>query len=79
MILVIALVLTSVIGLFYYLRVIITLYSVPTTATGESVAVRETPLAAGAVLFALTVLLIWLGVYPVPLMRLIEATVASLS
>jgi len=79
LILVIALVLTSVVGLFYYLRVIMTLYSLPTTARGESVAPRETPLAAGAVLFALTVLLVWLGVYPEPLMRLIEITVARLS
>jgi NADH-quinone oxidoreductase subunit N len=79
LILVIALVLTSVIGLFYYLRVIMTMYSARATAPGEVVAARETPLAAGVVLFALTVLLLWLGVYPVPLMRLIEATVASLS
>jgi NADH-quinone oxidoreductase subunit N len=79
LILVIALVLTSVIGLFYYLRVIMTMYSAPATAPGAVVAARETPLAAGVVLFALTVLLLWLGVYPVPLMRLIEATVASLS
>jgi len=79
LILVIALVVTSVVGLFYYLRVIMTLYSLPTTAKGESVAARETPLAAGVVLFALTALLVWLGVYPTPLMRLIEMTVARLS
>jgi NADH:ubiquinone oxidoreductase subunit 4 (subunit M) len=39
----------------------------------------ETSFGVGAVLFALTVLLVGLGVYPAPLMQLIEVTVARLS
>ena len=37
---------------------------------------RDWVLAAGVVLTALTVLVIWLGVYPAPLVRLIQALVA---
>lgn len=78
-ILVSVLVLTSVIGLFYYLRVIITMYALPTAGSEESAIVPETSFGVGVVLFALTVLLVWLGVYPAPLMQLIEVTVARLS
>ena len=79
-VLVTTLVVTSVIGLFYYLRVIVTMYSLPTVgAVEEAGRGRETSLAAGVVLVALTVLLVWLGVYPVTLMDIIEVTVARLS
>jgi NADH-quinone oxidoreductase subunit N len=79
-VLVATLVVTSVIGLFYYLRVIMTMYSLPKAgAVEEAGRGRETSLAAGVVLLALTVLLVWLGVYPVTLMDIIEVTVARLS
>ncbi|MBI4964401.1 MAG: NADH-quinone oxidoreductase subunit N [Desulfomonile tiedjei] len=78
--LVTALVITSVIGLFYYLRVIVTMYAMPAASrTVPASPARETSLAAGVVLLVLTVLLVWLGVYPLPLMQLIETTVARLS
>jgi NADH-quinone oxidoreductase subunit N len=79
-VLVATLVVTSVIGLFYYLRVIITMYSLPKAgAVEEPDRGRETSLVAGVVLLALTVLLVWLGVYPVTLMDIIEVTIARLS
>jgi NADH-quinone oxidoreductase subunit N len=68
--LILILVISSVIGLFYYLRVVITMY-----ARGRQEAPRAEPDAFGgsyAVLMALTILLLWLGVYPVPLLNVIR-------
>ena len=68
--LVLILVITSVVGLFYYLRVVITMY-----ARVRQEAPRAEPNAFGgsyAVLMALTILLLWLGVYPVPLLNVIR-------
>ena len=72
-VLVIALVITSAVGLFYYLRVVVAMFS-----QAESEASPRISLPAGAVLTALTVLLIWLGAYPAPLMRWIQAAVSGL-
>jgi NADH-quinone oxidoreductase subunit N len=75
--LVITLVLTSTIGLYYYTRLIVALF-VP--ASGDA---RETlPAATGGtalgVLAGLTVFLIVFGVYPAPLIHLIEYVVSTL-
>ncbi|HWZ31779.1 MAG TPA: NADH-quinone oxidoreductase subunit N [Bryobacteraceae bacterium] len=74
--LIIVLVLTSVIGLFYYLRIVITLFS----------AVPEHPSSAqrlawgsAIVLGGLAALLVWFGVYPAPLLGLIRATIGGLN
>jgi NADH-quinone oxidoreductase subunit N len=74
---VIALVVGSVIGLFYYLRVIITLYM---PVTGPPVAEPAVvPKAGGATIAALALVLIWLGIYPTPIVHLIQiATVQVL-
>ena len=74
--LVIVLVLTSVIGLFYYLRIVVTLFSAVTE--------RESPtqrLGWGSALIfgGLAFLLIWLGVYPAPLLNLIRVTIGGLN
>ena len=60
--LVIVLVATSAIGLFYYLRVIITLYKRP--AEGVPAMTEKTTVAGGIVLAALVALLLWMGIYP---------------
>ncbi len=67
--LILILVITSVIGLFYYLRVVITMY-----ARVQEEAPHAEPHAIGGsyVLVALTILLVWLGVYPVPLLHVIR-------
>jgi len=68
--LILILVISSVIGLFYYLRVVITMY-----ARVRQEAPRAEPKAFGGsytVLIALTILLLWLGVYPVPLLNVIR-------
>src|SRR5262249_33483101 len=71
-VLMLVLVLTSVAGLFYYLRILVTLYSAPAEYPAP------TPrLATGSafVLGALATLLIWFGIYPTPLVDLIRMTV----
>ena len=76
--LVVILVINSAIGLYYYLRVIIALYSHP--KEGESGAIPAAKpafsLAGSVVLAALTLVLIWLGVYPAPLVHVIQVMVA---
>ena len=67
--LILILVISSVIGLFYYLRVVVTMY-----ARVREEAPRAEPNAIGGsyVLVALAILLVWLGMYPVPLLNVIR-------
>jgi NADH-quinone oxidoreductase subunit N len=67
-----ALVAGSVIGLFYYLRVIV-IMATP-VAEAEAVDFQTVPWTGGATLAALTFILIWLGLYPAPLISLIRLT-----
>jgi NADH-quinone oxidoreductase subunit N len=70
--LVVVLVLTSGIGLFYYLRVILPMYE-RTSGEEEPVALSPSvPVAGGVVVAGLTLLLVWLGVLPAPVMELIR-------
>ena len=72
---IIILVITSVAGLFYYLRIVVALFSdAPEHAVSLQVASQP-----GLALMALAILLIWLGVYPSPLLNLIQATVSRLN
>lgn len=66
--LVVALVVSSAIGLFYYLRIVQTLYREPEKETPE----RPIPASGGAVLACLSVALVWFGVFPGPVLALIE-------
>ncbi len=68
--LVIILVVSSIIGLFYYLRIVAVMYASPESGATKT-GLRASSLAGG-VLGALTVLLVWLGIYPEPLLRLIR-------
>jgi len=67
--LILILVISSVIGLFYYLRVVVTMF-----ARVRQEAPRAEPHAIGGsyVLVGLTILLVWLGVYPVPFLNVIR-------
>jgi NADH-quinone oxidoreductase subunit N len=82
--LVLVMAVNSVIGLFYYLRIVVTLFR---QAEGEAsgAAAREVPvrregvpLMAALALSALTVLLAGLGVYPGPVIELIRSLVAGI-
>jgi NADH-quinone oxidoreductase subunit N len=72
---VITLVVGSALGLYYYLRIIVTMYQQP---AAEPVVSRPSlPLAGGLVLGLLALLLVWLGVYPAPLLDVIRAALAQ--
>lgn len=74
---VIALIVGSVIGLFYYLRVIVAICTpAPEGATAYAGTV---PMVGGATLVALTLMLFGLGVYPTPLVHLIQLTAAQIA
>src|SRR5262249_20690440 len=71
---IIILVIASAIGLFYYLRIIVAIYS----RNGEELAAERMAAAGAATLAGLTVILIWLGVHPRPWLDLIGRTVRLL-
>jgi NADH-quinone oxidoreductase subunit N len=74
-VLVLALVINSAIGLYYYLRVVVTLYSQSEAEPADAtpfVSMRGLPLAGAAALAVLVLLLVLLGVYPDPLIALIQ-------
>jgi NADH-quinone oxidoreductase subunit N len=79
--LIIILVVTSVAGLFYYLRVVVALYSAPLELTTAQVLSVDQRGAWSDVLMlaVLAILLIWFGVYPTPLLHVIRTTMAALS
>jgi NADH-quinone oxidoreductase subunit N len=68
---VIALVVGSIIGLFYYLRIIVMLYA----PAAEMAAARGVVQRAGSATIAVLVLaLLWLGIYPTTIVHLIQIT-----
>jgi NADH-quinone oxidoreductase subunit N len=72
--LIVILVVTSVAGLFYYLRIVVALFSDPL----EHAAPLEVLSRCGVLVLAvLAVLVIWLGVYPGPLLDLIRISLAG--
>jgi len=73
--LVIVLVINSAIGLFYYLRIIGAVYAHPEEGTAAKPALS---LSGSAALVGLTLSLIWLGVYPGPVIEIIKKTIQSL-
>jgi NADH-quinone oxidoreductase subunit N len=75
--LVIILVVNSAIGLFYYLRVIAVMYVQLPVRDEVSVPVSFLPLAGSAVLAVLALSLIWLGVYPAPVIEIIRKAIAA--
>ena len=76
--LVVVLVIGSAIGLYYYLRIVVAMYLQPQPEQAAPAVLPAWPLAGSLVLAALTLLLVWLGVYPAPLLSVIQAAAASL-
>jgi len=70
--LILILAITSVAGLFYYLRIVVALYSVPP----ERVFMRVTSRSGVFLVAALSILLIWYGIYPTSLLKLVRTTAA---
>jgi NADH-quinone oxidoreductase subunit N len=74
--LIVILVVTSVAGLFYYLRIVVMLYSAPPEpATPLQMIARS----GTYILVGLAILLIWFGVYPAPLLDLIRRSMEVLN
>lgn len=71
------LVVSSAIGLFYYLRIVASMYQ--STEEGAALPALPTPAALGSVTLAvIAAAVIWLGVYPVAVINLIRSAVSSL-
>jgi NADH:ubiquinone oxidoreductase subunit 2 (subunit N) len=64
----------------YYLRIVVTMYAaLPQRETGrEPLSVPSSSLVGSITLVTLTIGLLWLGVYPAPIIHAIRLTVASL-
>jgi NADH-quinone oxidoreductase subunit N len=70
------LVVASTIGLFYYLRVVAIMYSTPLSDVAPA---SRITFASAAVVAILTMILVWLGVYPAPLLEWIrQAPIAGI-
>ena len=74
--LVIILTVNSALGLYYYLRIIIALYQ---RGEEEMTTTPRLSLSGSAVLAGLTILLVWLGVYPVSVIQMIQKMAQSLT
>ena len=78
--LILSLIITSVIGLFYYLRIVVTMFAEMPAGVERSLTVApRLPLTGTYALLALTILLIWFGVYPSLLLNAIHAAIAGLA
>jgi NADH-quinone oxidoreductase subunit N len=71
--LVVTLVINSIIGIFYYLRIIVFMYSRPENETRTTTSHPPISFSGGLALAMVTLLLIWFGIYPFHLMELIRA------
>jgi NADH-quinone oxidoreductase subunit N len=80
-VLIVVLVVNSVIGLFYYLRVIVAMAAEGSRDTREPDQAQslQVSYADGLVLATLSGLLFWLGLYPAPLIGLMQAMERSLA
>lgn len=76
--LVVILVVTSVIGLFYYLRIVVTLFAdLPAKEEAPPAAIRL-PFLGTYTLAALAILLVWFGVYPSQILSLVQTLARGL-
>ncbi|MGH9738823.1 MAG: NADH-quinone oxidoreductase subunit N [Candidatus Acidiferrales bacterium] len=77
--LIIILVVTSVIGLFYYLRIVVAVFSGLSEAAGmPQPSTLSLPLLSSYTLLVLAILLVWFGVYPSQLLDLIRSATSGL-
>ena len=81
----ILLVVNSTIGLYYYLRVIVAMYRSPSPNGDEEPGLGPSrlrgawSLATALTLSGSSIALVWLGVYPTPLVRIVQTIAASLT
>ncbi|MEJ2050959.1 MAG: hypothetical protein P8Y60_14180, partial [Calditrichota bacterium] len=78
--LVIILVANSAIGLYYYLRIVVAMYSKPEEAPEKYTKIASAvPAASFVALLAVIILLVWYGVYPAEVVAWIKSMAASLN
>lgn len=77
--LILILVITSTLGLFYYLRVVTALYEHPSGNTQVFEPLPRRAPAVSLVLAVLAVLLVWFGTYPAPLLKVIQSAIGSIT
>lgn len=71
--LLVILVVTSAVGLFYYLRIVVAIYSnLLPEADQAQAASSPVPLLSCYTLVALAIVLVWFGVYPQPVLHIID-------
>jgi len=73
---VLILVVSSGIGLFYYLRIVVAMYR---DAREDQVGAPSLSLTGSVALAAVTLLLVWLGIYPASLIHTVQWSIANLS
>jgi NADH-quinone oxidoreductase subunit N len=73
--LVILMVISSAIGLYYYLRIVVVMGLAPQPAFVQEPPGRALPLAGSLALAALVLFIVWLGVYPSPLVEMIQGAI----
>jgi NADH-quinone oxidoreductase subunit N len=73
-VLLVMLVINSAIGIYYYLRIVVAMYATPGDSAGH---VEPMSLEGGIVLSALTAAVVWLGIYPSPLIDIIRAAASG--
>jgi len=72
------LVVGSVISIFYYLRPMVAMHMQSADEAAEAPAAVRVPVVAGAVLAALLAVVLWLGVWPQPILEIVRTTVGAL-
>jgi NADH-quinone oxidoreductase subunit N len=76
--LIFVLVVSSTIGLFYYLRVVVSIFATENVPTDAEKPLPAIPALGGATLAALAFVLVWLGVYPHIILNAIQSAMSSL-
>jgi len=76
---VIVLVLTSGIGLYYYLRILVTMFTRPSQDAPALVTAPSVPMVSRVVLAVLAFLLLWLGLSPGPLLQVLQTVALPLN
>jgi NADH-quinone oxidoreductase subunit N len=71
------LIIGSAIGLYYYLRLIYTMLQPAASGLKDDPAAASLPFGTHAVMAAMTFAVIWLGVYPTPLINTLQSLAAS--
>lgn len=71
------LIIGSAIGLYYYLRIIYAILQQPEKVSKQDPAMQAIPFGTHAVLASMTAIIIYLGVYPMPMINILQSLAAA--